>query len=221
MKYLKVWTSFHDVIKPLSEAEKGRLFDMMLQYTESGEEPADFAGNERYVWPVAKRDIDMAAEWNETCRKNGSKGGRPRKEEETKDNPEKPTETQSNPEEPNHNLKEKKRNEKKGNEKEKESIKRFTPPTVQEVADYCQERGNNVNPQRFIDFYASKGWKVGNQPMKDWKACVRTWEQRDGGKPLKVLPAQNFPQRDYSDVDKQMMSELEREVMAMKAGGAG
>ncbi len=57
--------------------------------------------------------------------------------------------------------------------------KRFTKPTYQEVAEYCKERKNNVDPQRFIDFYESKGWKVGNQPMKDWKACIRSWENRN------------------------------------------
>ena len=60
---------------------------------------------------------------------------------------------------------------------------RFFPPTVEEVAAYCKDRGNHVAAQRFIDFYESKGWKVGNQSMKDWKAAVRTWEQRDGNKP--------------------------------------
>ena len=59
--------------------------------------------------------------------------------------------------------------------------KRFTPPTIDEVSSYCKERNNSVDPERFIDFYASKGWKVGNQPMKDWKAAVRTWEKRDNG----------------------------------------
>lgn len=56
--------------------------------------------------------------------------------------------------------------------------KRFEPPTVAEVADYCRERKNSVDPERFVDFYASKGWRVGDQPMKDWRACVRTWEKR-------------------------------------------
>ena len=57
---------------------------------------------------------------------------------------------------------------------------RFTPPTVEEVAAYCQERGNKVNPQQFVDFYASKGWIVGKSPMKDWKAAIRsTWEREE------------------------------------------
>jgi hypothetical protein len=86
----------------------------------------------------------------------------------------------------------------------KESIekrKRFTPPTVEEVEAYCKERGNKVNPQTFIDFYSSKGWKVGQNPMKDWKACVRTWEQRDSTTVQKprVLRAQDYNQREYHE----------------------
>ena len=57
--------------------------------------------------------------------------------------------------------------------------KRFTPPTVDEVREYCEERGNRVDPQRFVDYYSSNGWMVGKNKMKDWKAAVRTWEQKD------------------------------------------
>jgi hypothetical protein len=57
--------------------------------------------------------------------------------------------------------------------------KRFVPPTVDEVRDYCLERGNGIDPQRFIDHYTSNGWMVGKNKMKDWKAAVRTWEQRE------------------------------------------
>ena len=58
--------------------------------------------------------------------------------------------------------------------------KRFIPPTVDEVAAYCQERGNSLDPDAFVDFYASKGWMVGKNLMKDWKAAVRTWERSEG-----------------------------------------
>ena len=58
------------------------------------------------------------------------------------------------------------------------TAKRFTPPTLEEVKAYCKERNNNVNAEAFVDFYTSKGWKVGKNKMTDWKACVRTWEQR-------------------------------------------
>lgn len=64
---------------------------------------------------------------------------------------------------------------------EKKSIekKRFEKPTIEEIRNYCQERNNNVDPDRFYDFYESKNWYVGKNKMKDWKACVRTWEQRN------------------------------------------
>ena len=118
MKYLKVWTDFEEIVSQLANDEIGRLFLDMLHYAKTGEEPADFPGNERFIWPVAKRDIDNASDWNEVCRTNGSKGGRPRKNlppDLPGENPEKPNKTQKNPIEPTDNLKEKKRNEKKGN----------------------------------------------------------------------------------------------------------
>lgn len=84
----------------------------------------------------------------------------------------------------------------------KEKRTRFSPPTVEEVEAYCKERGNSVSAQRFVDFYASKGWKVGQNPMKDWKACVRTWEHRDSAQPVqkpRVLRAQDYEQRDWKE----------------------
>lgn len=55
--------------------------------------------------------------------------------------------------------------------------KRFFKPTIDQIREYCQERNNGIDPERFFDFYESKGWVVGKQPMKDWKACIRTWEK--------------------------------------------
>jgi hypothetical protein len=61
--------------------------------------------------------------------------------------------------------------------------KRFVPPTLEEVRSYCQERKNNVNPEKFIDHYTSNGWMVGRNKMKDWKAAVRTWERNSYSEP--------------------------------------
>lgn len=55
----------------------------------------------------------------------------------------------------------------------------FTPPNVQDVRAYCQERGNKVDPENFWDFYQSKNWMIGKNKMKDWKAAVRTWERSE------------------------------------------
>ena len=69
-------------------------------------------------------------------------------------------------------------NNNKENNKQNNKVYRFVPPTVEEVAAYCMERNNGIDAEAFIDFYSSKGWKVGNNKMQDWKASVRTWERR-------------------------------------------
>ena len=56
---------------------------------------------------------------------------------------------------------------------------RFTPPSLNEVKEYCKERGNKVDADKWFDYYTSNGWKVGKNSMKDWKAAVRTWERSE------------------------------------------
>lgn len=65
-------------------------------------------------------------------------------------------------------------------EKESKS-KKFVKPTLEEVRAYCRERNNNVDPESFIAYYESNGWKVGRNSMKNWKAAVRTWERNGYG----------------------------------------
>lgn len=73
---------------------------------------------------------------------------------------------------------------------------RFKPPTLEEVSEYCKERNNGINAQSFIDFYESKGWMIGKNKMKDWKACIRTWEK-------KIAPATETPKwfEEIQDID--------------------
>ena len=61
----------------------------------------------------------------------------------------------------------------------------FIPPTLEEVISYCKERNNSVDPQKWYDFYSAKGWMIGKNKMKDWKAAVRTWERGCDSKPQK------------------------------------
>ena len=72
-----------------------------------------------------------------------------------------------------------KETDKEKENKKKDSPRRFVPPSLEEVQAYCSERGNGIDAQSFIDFYASKGWMVGKTKMTDWKAAVRTWEGRN------------------------------------------
>ena len=64
--------------------------------------------------------------------------------------------------------------------------KLFTIPMISEVESYCLERKNNIEAESFINFYDSKGWMVGKNKMKDWRACIRTWEMREKKKPMKT-----------------------------------
>lgn len=71
---------------------------------------------------------------------------------------------------------------------------KFQKPSFSEVNGYCSERSNKVDPQQFMNFYESNGWKVGKNSMKDWRAAVRTWEKNSfsksnyqGGKTIDAL----------------------------------
>ena len=100
-------------------------------------------------------------------------------------------------------------------EKKKSSAKKeknaFRPPSLQEVTDYCKEKGYSVNPWKFVNYYASNGWMVGRNHMKDWKAAVRSWESKEhdyGGKDSEnkicrgvgggVRQEDSLAQKDYS-----------------------
>lgn len=65
--------------------------------------------------------------------------------------------------------------------KKKEQPSRFVPPTLDEVTEYCVAGGKSINPEQFVSYYTSNGWRVGKSPMKNWKAAVRTWELRNRG----------------------------------------
>ena len=73
--------------------------------------------------------------------------------------------------------------------KEKKEISIFIEPTYNEILEYCTQRKNGIDVNKFLDFYASKGWMVGKNKMKDWKACVRSWE-----KPIEI-PEVNEPKK--------------------------
>lgn len=83
----------------------------------------------------------------------------------------------------------------KDKEIDKDNIRvgRFKPPSLEDVKAYCNERKNNVDPQTFIDFYESKGWYVGKNKMRDWKAAIRTWEKGNGRKRNAALQYQQTP----------------------------
>lgn len=195
--YAALFHEYLDEMADLTDAEFGRLARALLVYSRTGEFPA-LNGNERLFKRRVIMQEDRAQESYvqvvEKNRANGQLGGRPRKPRETQRNPQKPTETQNNPQKPNETQKNQIEIESEikteintplpnGNKGSKAATPptretRFSPPSLDEVQAYISERGSAVDAQQFVDFYASKGWMVGKNRMKDWKAAVRTWEKR-------------------------------------------
>lgn len=106
------------------------------------------------------------------------------------------------------------------------SRKRFAPPSPADVNAYAAEIGaSHVDGERFCDFYASKGWRVGSQPMKDWRAAVRTWAKRDTAshppnKPVKTVLEQQYTQRSYdNERSNRYLDAMIAEFMAEQEGG--
>lgn len=88
-----------------------------------------------------------------------------------------------------------------------EPQKRFTKPTLEDVRAYCQERNNNVDAEKWYNHYEAVGWKVGKNPMKDWKAAVRTWEKNKFNNPA---PAQETPPEANPGFDEWMNNFMSR-----------
>lgn len=101
--------------------------------------------------------------------RNGHKGGRPQKPTLTSGKGGLPSPTQAEAEAERETV----------SKADKPPRSRFIPPTVDEVRAYCIEKGYALDADRFVDFYTSNGWKVGRNPMKDWRAAVRTWSGKE------------------------------------------
>lgn len=176
-----IYRSLREATKQLDLETRAKVYDAVMDYAFDGSEP-DETGVVQAMFLMIKPIIDL----NNQRYENGCRGGRPKNQTETKTKP-KNNQNETNAK-PNDNVND------NVNVNEKESVKkkvavapRFTKPSLDEVMDYCQERNNTVNAEQFMDFYESKGWRVGNQPMKDWRAAVRTWEKREQPKENKPI----------------------------------
>lgn len=192
------YRSFYEAVKNLPAEEFKKSVQAILEYGLDGEEPKT-EGIEKTVFLLTKPQIDA----NNRRYENGKRGGKPKCNQGV---------TESKPND-NQNLtspepKEKVKVKDKVKDKEKDNIKRFAPPTVEDVNAYCWEKGYSVDAERFVDFYESKGWMVGKNRMKDWKAAVRNWSRsqrqeltaeagKRQGKAAAPNRFHNFQERDY------------------------
>lgn len=182
------YRSYYDALKNLPEKERAKVLFAILEYALDEQEQNKLEGVCAACFLLIRPTLD-SGRIKAANRKNKTKTNEKQNENKAE------TKAEQNRKEKE---KEKERDEEKEREREVErendssppkapvAARRFTPPTVGEVAAYCQERGSNVDAQRFVDFYASKGWKVGNAGMKDWHAAVRNWESRDNRTPAAV-----------------------------------
>lgn len=194
------YRSYYDALKELPAEEFRDIVLAVCAYALDGEEP-ELSGVARAIFTLIRPTLEVGrskaenrSKAEQTSLYAEQTGNKP---EQTKNKPEqtqnkrkqtgnKPEQTRNKPEQ---TRKEKEKEKEREKESENDSYcsppppsgpKRFVPPTLAEVQSYVAERQSPVDPQGFIDFYASKGWMVGKTPMKDWKAACRnaeTWER--------------------------------------------
>ncbi len=200
--------SFYLGLKNLDDHTYREVMDAICEHAFTDNE-ADLEGVARALYEVMIPNVDSSINKREAGRKGGKSVNADVLESKTesayKQNEKclqaKPKVLTSNKDKDKDKDKEedKDKNKEENKEENKEPEKgetgrsaRFTPPTVEEVRDYCLERNNGIDAEQFVDFYSSKGWVVGKNKMKDWKACVRTWERRDRASPKKDFDSNEY-----------------------------
>jgi len=187
------YRSYYDALKELPAEEFRDIVLAVCAYALDGEE-TELSGVARAIFTLIRPTLEVGRSKAENRRRTEQTsisaeqtGNRP---EQTKNKPE---QTQNKRKQTGNKPEQTRKEKEKEKEREKESEndsycsppppsgpKRFVPPTLAEVQSYVAQRQSPVDPQGFIDFYASKGWMVGKTPMKDWKAACRnaeTWER--------------------------------------------
>lgn len=171
---LRLHVSFRTDTDDLTDEELGRLVRYGLDYIK-GEDPPRPSGRESMFVGYLRRVIDEDNErYILRCERQRENAKKRWEEKNAMACDGMPTDANDA------NSKSKSKSKSTIKEDREVSVRRFTPPTLSQISAYCAERKNKVDPERFYNFYASKGWMVGKNKMVDWKAAVRTWEKEDG-----------------------------------------
>ena len=184
MKYLKIFTDFLDVMEPLSDGAAGRLFRAMLRYALDGTE-LPLKGKEGVLWTVARQHIDREqeayADMVEARREAGRRGADARWQKMAKHSK---------------NSQDKDKEKDKDKDKDKDIFssgavrltaeKKEIPPTLEEVMTFSQETGLDADAHLFFDYYEANGWRIGKQPIRNWKAALRAWARKKPSQPVRT-----------------------------------
>ena len=208
MPFICLYKNYQTILAPFTDSQVGRLVRAMLAYTVSGEVP-ELRGSERLIWPMLQDRLDRDEEnYRKRCktnRANGAKGGRPKKPSTTpetdgfSEKPEKPKENKNKNENKNENKNKNENENENENEKKKENegllagkphVCVFSPPTEEELQDYCTRQGFTLDTGQFLDYYESNGWMVGRNKMRSWQAAVRNWVRKEKHNAAKSGPEQ-------------------------------
>lgn len=190
-----LFTKIIEVTRALTDEQKGRLFQAILDYQESGEVP-EMDTLTRIAFLPIKHDMDICTENREKVLEQKREAGRASAERRSaKGNTVEQRSTPSN-DNVNVNVNDIDKETSSNEDAKKVPQKRFVKPTLEEVAAYCLEKGYSVDAEAFISYYDSNGWRVGRNPMRDWKAATRNWHQREKERPSGRSPTKvNFDQR--------------------------
>lgn len=179
------YNSWLKALEPFGDAERGRIWTALLEYSNGLAIDGHSSGNERFILPMLIDQLDRDTQKNE----KKSQTLKERQSQLTPSNTAQPTATRSNP------PKDKDKNKDKDKDKDKEILsfadaqestparKRFVPPTEQECAQFFLEHGGTAaGAERFMNHYGSNGWKVGKNNMVDWHKAAKGWILRDNEK---------------------------------------
>ncbi|MFI3290209.1 MAG: DUF6291 domain-containing protein [Rikenellaceae bacterium] len=187
------YRSFRDAINEANNEEKLQIYEAIANYALDRKKP-ELSGIAKALWLAFKPQLD--ANWkrySDGCKGSeaGKRGGRPKKNS-GGGSIENPTGVISKTPNVNDNVNDN-NNENIGDNKR--TAKRFTPPSFDEVSEYITTKGYNINPQSFIDFYDSNGWRVGNNPMRSWRAALSSWNSREGNNPQLIINNSQYTQQ--------------------------
>lgn len=211
MEFFPAYYSYRRTLAGLSAEQIGHVFMAALQYSEEGTVP-ELDPLEMMGFAFIKEDIDRAREHYETVcerRREAIKKRWDKRDDDSND-----TNEYISIEKNTNDSKAIAKDKAKDKAKAKANIydaataadtapkrrTKFSPPTVDEVAAYCAEQGfGTINPEAFVDYYEARGWKIGSQSMKDWRATVRNWARRDAERQTQAAELDRDPMLAYLD----------------------